>query len=150
MTETTTARFALPLLAAGQAHKELFHNEAITLLDFLAHPVVETVANDPQSLTPQPGQCWLVGASPVDVWAGEAHNIAGWTDSGWRFLAPNTGMRVMIVAENRMAIFKDQSWASSDALEPPSGGAVNDQEARIAIDSILAVLQTHGLLPPLL
>ena len=28
-----TPRFALPLLAAGQAQKELFHNEALTLPD---------------------------------------------------------------------------------------------------------------------
>ncbi|MGL4312420.1 MAG: DUF2793 domain-containing protein, partial [Sphingomonas sp.] len=29
----TTSRLALPLLAAGQAQKEMFHNEALALID---------------------------------------------------------------------------------------------------------------------
>ena len=43
MTTITTSRFALPLLAAGQADKELTHNEALACLDILLQPVVQAV-----------------------------------------------------------------------------------------------------------
>lgn len=33
MSMETTARLGLPLLAPGQAQKELFHNEALALVD---------------------------------------------------------------------------------------------------------------------
>lgn len=34
-----TPRWTLPLLAAGQAQKEMTHNEALSLLDLIVHPV---------------------------------------------------------------------------------------------------------------
>lgn len=40
MQSPQTPRYKLPLLAIGQAQKELFHNEALILLDFLIHPIV--------------------------------------------------------------------------------------------------------------
>ena len=40
MTDPITPRFGLPLLAPGQAAKELTHNEALSLLDLLVQPVV--------------------------------------------------------------------------------------------------------------
>lgn len=33
-----TARFAFPLIAPGQAQKELFHNEALARVDALLQP----------------------------------------------------------------------------------------------------------------
>ena len=43
-------RFALPLLHAGQAQKEITHNEALQLIDMLLHPYAESA-----SLTAPPG-----------------------------------------------------------------------------------------------
>jgi hypothetical protein len=40
MTDQISARLALPLLAAGQAGKEVTHNEALTRLDMLVQPAV--------------------------------------------------------------------------------------------------------------
>ncbi|HLZ79899.1 MAG TPA: hypothetical protein VKQ09_11235 [Sphingomonas sp.] len=39
MSDATT-RFALPLIAPGQAQKELFHNEALARVDALLQPSV--------------------------------------------------------------------------------------------------------------
>ena len=50
-----TARFNIPLLAAGQAHKELFHNEALARIDFLLHPIVQAIETDPAAIVPVAG-----------------------------------------------------------------------------------------------
>jgi hypothetical protein len=49
-----------PLLQAGQAQKELTHNEALALIDMLLHAQVEsmTVATPPGGAVV--GQCWVV------------------------------------------------------------------------------------------
>ncbi len=83
-----TARFALPFIAAGQAQKEVFHNEALTRVDVLLQPVVEAVGLDAPPASPATGQCWVVGAAPTGAWAGQAQSIAAWTEGGWRFVAP--------------------------------------------------------------
>ena len=45
MSESATPRWALPLLAAGQAEKELTHNEALLLLDMAVQPSVVAVGS---------------------------------------------------------------------------------------------------------
>jgi len=147
MNTPQTSRFSIPLLAAGQAHKELFHNEALTLVDFLIHPVVAAIENDPQNLTPANGDCWLVGAVPVGDWVGRKNSLAGWSGGGWRYIIPAESMRVVIADEGRIAVFAGGSWQTVDSISAPAGGQTIDQEARLAIDSILIALQTHGILP---
>ncbi|WP_420140894.1 DUF2793 domain-containing protein [Sphingomonas sp.] len=91
MTETTP-RLMLPLLAAGQAQKEVTHNEALTLLDMLVQPVVEASGIDVPPVAPQPGQIWIVGGAASGAWAGHADHLAGWSGGGWRFVTPQPGM----------------------------------------------------------
>ncbi|QTD57551.1 DUF2793 domain-containing protein [Parasphingorhabdus cellanae] len=147
MTIFETARFALPLLAAGQAHKELFHNEALLLLDFLIHPVVQAVADDPQILSPVAGQSWLVGPSPVAEWSGRSGHIVGWSDGGWHFVKSQESMKIMVIETNQSAVYRDGEWHFIEAINVPVDGAIVDIEARSAIDSILAVLRIATILP---
>jgi hypothetical protein len=65
MSEDSSARLQFPFLRAGQAQKELLHNEALTLIDFLAQPTVLAFAVDTPPNDPQPGEAWIVG-----TWAG--------------------------------------------------------------------------------
>lgn len=141
-----TPRFALPLLAAGQAQKEVTHNEALTLIDMLvqAAAVAGPLADPPA--TPTPGQCWLVGASPTGAWAGRAASIALWTAGGWRFAAPREGMRVVRTSDGAVLRFDGGMWVSPSSFEAPSGGAVIDVEARAAIVALISLLDAHGLL----
>jgi hypothetical protein len=81
-----TARFALPLLHAGQAQKEMTHNEALLALDILLHPEVEALGENQPPPAPSAGQCWIVGDAPIGAWAGQADRIAAWSPAGWRFL----------------------------------------------------------------
>ena len=165
MTDDVTARLALPLLSAGQAQKEMTHNEALALLDLFAQPVVLAVGIDTPPETPVAGQCWIVGAAPTGAWTGHARHLAGWSDGGWRFCIPRTGMRVWNLAGSDEALFDGSDWtvgvvrgsrleidgvrvvaAQQSAIAPPVAGAVIDIEARKAISAILAALHTHGLI----
>lgn len=140
-----TARFEIPLLAAGQAHKELFHNEALARIDFLIHPIVQAIESDPVNIVLIPGQSWLVAAGATNDWLGHDDQIAGWTGNGWLFITPMQMMRVYIESTDNFAVYRD-SWQLVEAVANPEAGAVIDSEARLAIDSILAALVAQGIL----
>lgn len=164
MADERTDRHALPLLQAGQAQKEMTHNEALVMLDMLAMAVVEGVADIPPA-DPAPGECWIVGDGAGAGWAGQAGAIAGWTAAGWRFLAPHDGMRCWVSGRNVAAVRRDGAWrigevnatslridgetvvgARQGPISGPEGGAYVDVEARAAVDAMLSALRTHGLI----
>lgn len=160
-----TTRFELPLLAAGQAQKEIAHNEALTLIDTLLHPVVvSSGVNEPPS-APLPGQSWIVGPQPSGAWDGKSDHLASWTDGGWRFVAPRPGMSMAVADAGLRAIWHRSAWqlgivnaaeivvdgdrvvgARQAAIDLPSAGAVVDVEAREALDAVLMALRAHGLI----
>ena len=163
MTERTD-RLALPLILPGQAQKEAYHNEALTLLDGFVHAAVEgaPVAMPPAS--PGEGQCWIVGASPGGAWAGQAGKLALWSAGGWRFLEPVPGTTAWDMSGGHWRSFDGTQWL--DGLPPgslriggqrvvgprlpsvpsPSGGTTIDAEARTAVDSLIVTLKSHGLI----
>lgn len=147
MTILKTARIKLPLLAVGQSHKELYHNEALARLDFVIHPHVQAIESDPTTLVPVSGQSWLVGANATDVWLGREDQIAGWTGNGWLFIAPLTWMRVFVESIDNFVTYRE-GWQLTDVVASPSGGIVIDAESRLAIDSLLMALQNQGILNP--
>lgn len=163
---TTTTRFALPLLHAGQAQKEMFHNEAVAGIDVLLHPEVEAVGIDAPPAAPEPGQAWIVGTAPSGEWAGHANEIACWTDGGWRFAVPRpgtavwaeslaqpvryrvgTGWQIGVISASRVEVDGVQViGARGEAVATPTGGAIVDEQARTAIAGILDALRAHGLI----
>lgn len=164
---SATARFALPLLHAGQAQKEIFHNEALVLVDGLLQPCVEALGVDTPPASPATGQCWIVGDSPTGEWAGAAASLALWTAGGWRFAAPREGMAAWIAEDGVMARHVAGSWlagrlsaaqlvidgeqvvgAREPSIDEPDGGSVIDIEARTVIEAILGALRSHGLIDP--
>lgn len=162
-----TARWALPLLDAGQAQKEMTHNEALLLLDLLAGAGVVAVGVETPPADPVAGQCWVIGATPTAAWAGRALALAGWTAGGWRFVAPRDGLTVWSAADGCPVIFGGGQWrigrlAATElvvggvrvigpqrpAIVPPAGGSNVDGEARATIAAMLAALTAHGLIAP--
>lgn len=164
MSDLATPRLALPLLSAGQAQKEMFHNEALLRLDLALHGIVAGVGIEIPPSAPVPGGCWILGAEPVGDWSGHAHEVAGWTGSGWRFLAPFEGMRFQRSDGVGDTVFTDGAWRQGAAHGPliinnvqivggqlapitePSGGSVVDVEARFTILAVLVALREHGLI----
>ena len=160
---TTTARFALPLLAPGQAQKELNHNEALTAVDALLHAGVADVAADPP-VDPEPGDAWIVAAGATGAWEDQVDSLAIWSAGGWRFLAPVAGLIVWNSATGcwsrwtgvwvhgdwpvtSLTIAGDQIVGPRQPDVPsPSGGTTIDAEARAAIDLLIVTLKSHGLI----
>ena len=141
-----TPRFALPLLAMAQAQKEVTHNEALTLLDALLHAAVEDGPLNVPPDGPSEGKCWLVGAAPGGVWAGEAGAIAIWTAGGWRFAAPRAGIRAVRLTDGAWLRYDGGGWIEPATIAGPAGGATVDSEARSAIIALILHLGAQGLL----
>lgn len=163
----TTPRLALPLLQAGQAQKEIFHNEALALIDLALAAGVEAVGTNTPPASPTAGQCWIIGTTPNGAWSAQANALAGWTAGGWRFISPRQGMTVWSMTDSVFCWFDGAGWRVGDvvaraidiggvqvvgsrqaAIESPAGGSVIDVEARAAIGAILAALRSHGLINP--
>ena len=164
MTEQTS-RLALPLLQAGQAQKELFHNEALALLDLAVQATVIGINVQIPPTEPRVGQCWIVGNSPQGDWAGHANHIAGWTTGGWRFVPPIEGMYAWCTTDTLWVQHIGDTWVAGQlaarevriggqkiigprqsGIDQPSGGATVDTEARTAISEVLTALRNHGLI----
>ena len=165
MTTNDTPRWSLPLLAAGQAQKEMTHNEALSLLDLVVHPCVEAVGANVPPGDPLPGQAWIIGDQPEGDWTGRAAMLAGWTDGGWRFLLPRIGLSVWSRSDDCRCDWDGNQWrlgrvaarflmiegkkvvgAQRPGIAPPAGGQVVDSEARLALKAVIEALQAHGLL----
>ncbi len=162
---TTTARHKLPLLVPGQAQKEMFHNESLAAIDALLHAAVEGVGGDVPPAAPMAGQSWIVGPLPSGVWAGHAHALASWTESGWRFAGAVVGMRVLVRATSMEAVWDGAAWRQGElrgsklvvgesqvvgarrpGIADPVGGTTIDAEARGAVAAVLAAMRAHGLI----
>lgn len=160
-----TQRLSLPLLHVAQAHKEMTHNEALMLIDLLLHGCVADVARDAPPPVPAVGQCWIVGSAPGGDWAGQAGQIAGMTEGGWRFVAPREGMRLWWTGGETNVEFRGGAWVRGEvrarkivvdgipvvggqqpAIASPQGGTTRDEEVRTSVSAILAALRTHGLI----
>lgn len=160
-----SARFALPFILPGQAQKELYHNEALALVDAALHAAVEGAPLAEPPGAPETGQGWIVDAGGTGAWAGRDDSLAVWTSAGWRFVAPAPGMLAWNKSEGVWLSWSGSAWRGSElvatALEidgqqvvgprlpevpSPSGGTIIDTEARDAIDALIATLKTHGLI----
>ena len=146
MNDLVSSRFALPYLALAQAQKELTHNEALTLVDMLLHPVCEGTTHDPSGIGPQPGQCWRVGAGATGAWNGRENQIACWTEGGWRFAAPVEAMMLFDRSLGGSLVYRNRAWTAPEKVMLPSGGSVIDDEARDSLRALVTALERTGLI----
>ena len=140
-----TANFAMPLLHAAQAQKEITHNEALVLIDALLSGVALATIDDPAALSPEPGQMWIVGMAPVGPWAGQAARIAVYSEGGWRFAPAVEGMCLFDRSAAVMRRYKEGAWTGFPAIAEAAGGSTVDMEARAVLAEVLATLRQAGL-----
>ncbi len=149
----------------GQSQKELFHNEALQMLDtIVAAAVEEPRRNDPPA-TPLAGQCFIVGAAPTGAWLGNASALAAFSAAGWRIVEPVDGLQAWVKSTSTWATFHAGAWelgalravrlmigglqvvgARSGAVANVAGGTTVDAEARAAIAALLSAMRGHGLI----
>jgi len=162
---SATPRLKLPYITPGQAQKDLSHNEALRRIDMLVAPAVETPPVNEPPANAAPGECYIVGAEPSGDWDGRANSLAGYSDSGWRFIDPEEGVSVFVKSAGIPATFRDGSWevgalkasqlligdkqvvgSRAPGIASPARGKTIDAEARAALNAILDALRAHGLI----
>lgn len=160
-----TPRLLMPLLASGQAQKEVVHNEALQRLDMLVQATVASADLSTPPAQPVAGTCWIVAADATGAWAGRDGAIAQWTGGGWRFCNPRDGWQCYVADRNGHMTYGPGGWhdgpvASTgvyvdgvrvvgprgEAINDPTGGQTVDMEARSCLVHVLAVLRAHGLI----
>jgi hypothetical protein len=160
-----TGRFKLPFILPGQAQKELFHNEALAVIDAALHPAVEGPALTVPPEAPVEGQSWIIAAQATGAWSGRDGQIATWTQGGWRIIAPPPGMAAWDKKAAYWIQWRGTDWSGGDvtasslvisgqqvvgprqpAVPSPSGGTVIDEQARAAVTAVIATLKSHGLI----
>lgn len=150
---------------AGQAQKELFHNEALQILDCVAAASVEEdPRNDPPASAAE-GATYIVGPVPTGAWTGKAGQLANMSAGGWRFVIPTDGVSAVVKPSGLRAEFRAGAWnigtvladrvevgglqvlsTQVAAIASAAGGSTIDAEARSTIDQVLAALRHHGLI----
>ncbi|MFL6726821.1 MAG: DUF2793 domain-containing protein [Sphingomicrobium sp.] len=152
---------------AGQAQKEITHNEALQTLDTIVAAAAEEGPRDDPPPSPALSACYIVGTTPTGAWAGKPLSVAAYTSGGWRFVIPVDGMTVFVKSQAVPATYRQGAWeigvlrgssvliggqqvvgARMSAIPPAAGGTTIDSEARGAIDQILVALRQHGLIDP--
>jgi len=160
-----TPRFGLPFLSAGQAQKELVHNEALQTLDFLVAAAVEEPPRTSAPASPSEGSCYIVAAGATNEWLGKDGSLAAFTSAGWRHVAPAEGMSAWVKSSGIPTVYRSGAWelgtvrgsslvidgqqvvgGRAAAIASPAGGATVDAEARAAIAAVLVPMRQHGLI----
>lgn len=148
-----TARFLLPLLVPGQAQKDITHNESVSLIAGLLHPIVESIGSNAPPLDAADGQAWVVGSSGTGAWAGHNGELATLTAGGWRFLPLSDGLTIWDRQSARRVRRMGDQWfldlpkaAEAATISPATGGANVDIEARTTLTAVLDRLRAVGIL----
>ena len=162
---TQSTRLGLSYLQAAQIGKEATVNEALAALDLAVCAAVDGYLLNIPPGSPTIGNSYIVGNAPTGAWAGHGFALAGYTEGGWRFIAPISGLTALDKSSGEIATFAGGAWVKGDvraakvsiggeqvvgarlaAVADPTGGAMIDAEARAAIASVLARLRQHGLI----
>ncbi len=131
-----TPRLSMPYLVAGQAQKEISHNDALNDMDSLAQMSVinKTTATPPA--TPAEGDSYIIASSPTGAWAGNANAVVSYY-SGWRIKTPKAGWLAYVQAEGVFYLYDGSAWNMYKGVVPlgsasaPSYSFVGDSDTGV-------------------
>jgi hypothetical protein len=161
----TTPRLGLPYILQSQSQKEVTHNEALNAIDAMLQPMIEAAALTAPPPDAAEGGLWIVGEGATDEWAGKDGMLAQRLGVTWVFLMPPEGfagwlkdaavtirrlgsgwetgvVKALRVEIGGTAVLGPQQGAVADA----AGGVTVDNEARTALNALLAACRAHGLI----
>jgi len=139
----------LPYLAPAQAQKHVTHNEALRQLDAIVQLSALSEVNE-TPVSPQNGDCFIVGANPLGDFTDKAHHVASFQDGAWTFLTPNIGWRSYVQDIAEFKIFDGSGWKkiSSDAAAETAAlfgiNAAADETNRLTVKSPATLLDDEG------
>ncbi len=160
----STDRYALTLLSAAQAHKEVSHNAALLRMDGLLHPCISGMTGASPA-APNVGEVWIVASGATGAWAQHPDEIALFQSGGWTYLKPLAGCVAWNRADGAHMVYDGIRWradawpmraveiagkavvtARQPAISAPSGGPVINTEVRSVVNQLLMMLRAHGLI----
>jgi len=97
------------LLEQSQAQKEITVNEALVTIDALMNTGAKSITTATPPSSPNPGDLYIVAASPTGAWAGQANNIAWWNQV-WQFIVPHAGMSLFVEDQGKIYAYNGTSW----------------------------------------
>lgn len=102
---TTTPNLELPYLENSQANAELYHNEALNIVDILlSRGLVSRSTTSPPAHSD--GIAYLVPTGATGDWSGQAGKVAASWGSAWVFYDPKDGWSAWVVDENVTIIYR--------------------------------------------
>jgi hypothetical protein len=105
----TTSNLGITLVEQSQAQKEVTINQALVTLDtMIGNAVMDKDLSAPPS-SPAVGASYIVAASPTGAWSGKQNQIA-YFDQIWRFIVPQSGMRIWVRDESADYRFNGTAW----------------------------------------
>lgn len=131
-------------MLSGQAQKEFFVNQALSLLDALQMRTVKASQGAPPA-TAADAECYRVKAPASGAWAGREDRVAVRIGGGWHFVEPVQGMVLFDQADDHLLVFRS-GWKLATAPAPATGGSVVDGEARYALGALIQALKAIGIL----
>lgn len=110
-----TNRLKLPLLVPNQSGKEIFHNEALIVLDNLIQNCVldKDLSIPPEN--PNVGDIYIIAINAAGEWLNNDNNIAIY-DNGWRFLQVEDGFTFFVKDENCFYTYVSNLWQKTNKL----------------------------------
>jgi Protein of unknown function (DUF2793) len=106
---TKTPHLAISMLVPNQAQKEITLNEALFLIDVLLVGAAKDMALNAPPIDPLPGDLYLIGENPTDLWFGKANYLA-YFFQGWRYLKPSDGMGIFVLSHKTLYRFINNHW----------------------------------------
>lgn len=106
-----SAVLSMPYIAPSQAQKHVTHNEALRVLDVVTQLSVTNRTLSAPPNEPATGDCYIIGNSATDAWAGHDGEVATYEDSYWSFVPPQEGWRAWVAAEASLVIYQSGAWA---------------------------------------
>src|ERR1700742_2901355 len=101
---SASPRLSLSYIVAGQAQKEVTHNDALNDLDSLAQISVINMTTATPPGSPATGDSYIIASGATGAWSGNAGKIASWY-SGWRIKTPLEGWRAWVQNIDRVYVF---------------------------------------------
>lgn len=142
---STTSNSSLPMLFAGQAQKEFFINQSLTVIDALIPGCLDGSLSTPP-VGAVDGACYRILGPATGDWLGKEDQIALRVGGAWQFVLPKDGFRFYDRGAGRLLHYAG-TWGEASEPVAPSGGATVDAELRAAFADLVEALRILGVFP---